>query len=116
MSYWGIHPEDSDFARTSLGVIVLHTKKKMLQDIEVVKSDSYPEQSILSCLICLRLIGKRFPKTLSVHFRKKDFEKAKNAFYSWYEEVKDRIPQKYREGLLEEAESEFQLFEEEIFG
>jgi len=114
MSYWGCSIEDSDFAATSIGVIIFQTKKKMLQDIDAVKADAHSEQSILACLACLRLIGKRFPKSLSVHFRKKDFNKAKEAFYLWYEQVESRIPEEYRSGLLKEAELEFQLFEEEI--
>ncbi len=115
MSYWGSHPEDSDFAFSAAGVAILRIKKKMLEDIEVVKEKSYPEQSIVSSLVCLRLLGERFPKSLSIHFGKKDLEKARVAFETWYQQMESQIPQKYRNGLLEGAEAEFQLFEERIF-
>jgi len=88
----------------------------MIEEIESVVEKSYPEQSILSSLTCLRILGKRFPQVLSVHFRKKDFEKSKAAFYEWYERSHSKISKKYRTALLESAESEFELFQKDIFG
>jgi hypothetical protein len=115
MSYWGSHAEESDFAFGAVGVAILRIKKKMLEDIEVVKEKSYPEQSILSSLVCLRLLGERFPNSLSVHFCKSDLEKVRTAFDAWYQQVESQIPKKYRVSLLETAKIEFQLFEERIF-
>ncbi len=115
MSYWGSGPEESDFAFGSVGVSILHIKEILFKDIEAVRGKSYPEQSIVASLVCLRLIGERFPKNLSVHFRKKDFEKARSAFHAWFQQVGEQIPERFKERLLEEAEAEFRLFGERIF-
>lgn len=115
MSYWASDPDGNDFAFDAIGVNIMFIKDRMLQDMKTVKAKQYPEQSIISSLICLRLIGERFPEALSVHFKKRDFEKSKTAFYEWFNEVESNIPKKYRISLLEEAEAEFQLFEERIF-
>lgn len=115
MSYWGDGPEDSDFAFAAVAVAILRIKKKMLEDFEIIQEKSYPEQSIVASLVCLRLLGEQFPKALSVHFRKKDFEKAKIMFEDWYQKCADKIPRKYRKTLLEKAQAEFDLFQKRIF-
>jgi hypothetical protein len=114
MSYWGYGPDENDFAFDSLGACIVSIKKRIFQDIANDPKRQYPEQSIIPLLVCLRMIGERFPKNLSVTFRKKHFEQAKEAFYAWYQNAYEKIPEQYRGKVLQEAESEFQLFEERI--
>ena len=76
---------------------------------------NYPEQSLLALLVVLRLLGERFPIQISNKFSPNDLQKAKAAFYEWYEMAEKKIPKKHREGLLKTAEEEFKLFEETIF-
>jgi hypothetical protein len=113
MSYWGTDIHDNDFAFDAVGVIVLLIKEKMLADIKAVKSANYPEQSIASSLACLRVIGERFPKCLSVHFRKRDFEAAQMEFYQWLES-EAKIPPDLKQGIRQSAEVEFRLFQERV--
>jgi hypothetical protein len=115
MAYWGSGADESDFAFDAVGAYIYLLKERMLNDIKVVRAKSYPEQSIVASLGCLRLIGERFPKNLGVHFGRADFDSARRAFEGWYEAVKDEIPPKYRAKVYEEAQVEFQLFEERIF-
>ncbi len=115
MSYWGSRPEECDFAFGAVGVAILRIKKKMFEDIEVVKRKAYPEQSILASLVCLRLLGEHFPKNLSVHFRRKDLEQVRAAFAAWFHQAEEEIPKQYRDRLLEQAEAEFRLFEQRFF-
>ena len=110
MSYWGDEPYQSDFASGSLGAVVFLTKKRLNTDIQAILKDAgHSEQSIVVLLELLRTIGERYPKGLSVHFRRKQFDEAKGAFYQWYEKCSRRIPAKHREGVLQSAEAEFQL-------
>jgi len=69
---------------------------------------------MIAALTCLRLIGEQFPKAFSVKFGRSDFEFVKDAFEKWYELVKDKLPAKYRDAILDEANIEFALFEERI--
>ena len=77
MAYWDNGPDGCDFAFGAIGVYVLFIKKRMMDDCKNVMNTSHTEQSIVASIVCLRLIGEQFPKSLSVHFRRKDFEKAK---------------------------------------
>jgi hypothetical protein len=114
MPYWGSKSEDSDFAFDSVGAIIFLIKERMMKDIETVLKKSYPEQGMIASLACLRLLGERFPKNLSVHFRKKDFAFVKSAFEQWYQAVESQMPSKYRDEILAEARNEFALFEDRI--
>lgn len=114
MSYWGSQLEECDFASGSIGANIYLIKNRLLKDLESDPSLEHEEQSILSNLVCLRLIGQNFPKALGVHFRKKDYFHAKESFYLWYENGGRKVPEKYREKLLKSAEDEFLLFEENI--
>jgi hypothetical protein len=62
----------------------------------------------------MRMLASQFPKCVNVHFRKKEFEKAKELFYKWYELVKEKLPSKYREAILANAEQEFELFMNQV--
>ena len=112
MAYWGSDADESDFAAGAVGVNILQIKRRMFEEIELVKKDQFSEQSIIAHLICLRLLGERFPKDLSVHFRRKHFEEAKRSFFEWLDIAK--VPDKFSDGLRSGAESEFRLFEERI--
>lgn len=114
MAYWGSGADDSDFAFDAVGVRICVLKEQMLNDIRVVREKAYPEQSIVASLICLRLLGERFPKSLRVHFGRKTFESARSAFEDWYEAVKEELPLAHRTSIYEEAQLEFKLFEERI--
>jgi len=114
MPYWGSGPIDNDYAFDAIGSYLYLIKERMFQDADNIIEKSYPEQSIIASLICLRLLASQFPKCVRVHFRKKEFEKAKDAFYKWYESVEKKIPLKFREAIKENAEREFLLFENQV--
>ena len=111
MSYWGAGPDGCDFAFDSVSVHILQLKRRVMQEIETVLTKPYPEQSMITGLICLRLIGERFPKSFGVVFQRTDFEHIKKSFEEWYAKVSDKIPAKRRAGILKEATKEFALFE-----
>lgn len=115
MSYWGYKAEDSDFAATAVGANIYMIKKRMLQDIANDPDREHSEQSILGHLLCLKLLGERFPKQLKVHFRKSDFLKAKESFYKWYENSSGKIPNEFRQKFFSEAEKEFREIEERFY-
>jgi hypothetical protein len=114
MSYWGSKPEESDFAAGSVGSFIYFLKEKLIKEIDTVLKKNYPEQGMIASLVCLRLLGERYPKNLRVHFGKKEFAFVKSSFEQWYAAVKPQLPPKHRDGILEEAEREFALFEERI--
>lgn len=114
MPYWGSNSTDNDFAFNAVGAYIVLIKERMFQDAEKVIAKSYPEQGIVASLECLRLLAAQFPKCVKVHFRRKEFDKAKEAFGRWYECVKDQLPQDYREDIRSSADSEFQLFEAQV--
>lgn len=115
MSYWGNDVDDCDYAFDAVGAIFFRIKDQMFKDSETVKAKCYPEQGILASLCCLRLLGERFPKNLSVHFGKKDLARARKAFDDWYVLVQDKLPGERSEAIKLSAEREFALFEERIF-
>jgi len=64
---------------------------------------------------CLRLIGVRFRKDLSVRFGKRDLARARQGFERWFELVKDKVPADRRDAIYASTEQEFLLFNEQIF-
>ena len=114
MPYWGSKPADNDYAFGAVGVYLLTIKKRMFEDMATVIEKAHPEQGILASLQCVRLLAAEFPKCVSVHFRKKELEKAKAGFAEWYEVARGKIPPKYQDAILLEAEKEFALFEEQV--
>lgn len=116
MSYWDNKVEGNDFAFDSVGVAILWIKERMFRDLESVISKGYPEQSLTAYMCCLRLLGVRFRNNLSVHFGKRDLERARQGFERWYELVSEKIPLDRREGVRALAEQEFLLFNQQIFG
>ena len=114
ISYWGSGSADNDYAFDAVGPYIFLIKERMFQDAEKVIEKSHPEQGIIASLECLRLLAGQFPKCVSVVFRRKEFEKAKEAFGRWYETVKDQLPRNYREAIRSNAEEEFQLFEAQV--
>lgn len=114
MPYWGPKPDENDFAFGSLGAIFYLIIERMNKDSATVLSKSYPEQSMIASLTCLRLLGEQFPKNLSVHLGKQGYEAVKSAFEEWYAKVRDKQPPKYRNAILVEAKKEFAHFEERI--
>ncbi len=114
MAYWGHMPDESDFAFDAIGAYIFLLKERMLKDIATVLEKTYPEQSMVASITCLRLIGERFPKALSVHFRKRDFAFVVRAFDEWLAKVGPQLPDKHRNAIVAEARAEFALFEERI--
>ena len=114
MSYQTSDVNGTDFAKGSIDLIIRNIIKKMDSDIKMSIEKEFPEQSILSSLVCLRLIGEKFPKNLSIYFGNLDFEELKSKFYKWYELVHKKIPAKFREEVKEVAEKEFDLFYDKI--
>ncbi|MEO0477156.1 MAG: hypothetical protein AAF085_14480 [Planctomycetota bacterium] len=114
MPYWGPKPLESDYAFDQTGACIAMIKKRLFDNMSNVIAKAYPEQSIIASLQCIRLLAEEFPKCVSVSFRKKHFAEARAGFEQWYELVKDKIPAKYRESVLEEANKEFALFEERV--
>ncbi len=114
MPYWGDDVDQCDFAFDSVGAVIYLIIERMNKDVDKVLEKSYPEQSMVAYLTCLRLIGERFPKNLSVHFRKKHLKDVKSAFENWYDKVSDKLPSHLRADILRKAQEEFALFEERI--
>ncbi len=114
MPYWGYRPDECDYAFGAVGAYICLIKERMLKDIKTVLDKSYPEQGMIASLTCLRLLGERFPKSLSVHFGKKDYEFVNSSFEEWYTRVSGALPPEYRDRILSEAKKEFALFEERI--
>ncbi|MGQ0799433.1 MAG: hypothetical protein ACT4NL_04880 [Pseudomarimonas sp.] len=86
----------------------------MFKDSETVIAKRYPEQGIVASLCCLRLLGERSPKNLSVHFTKRDLERARNALDRWFELVQDQLSPARLEAIRLGADREFALFDEMI--
>ncbi len=114
MPYWGGEPSDSDFAFDGVGAYIVLIKKRTFQSASTVIEKSYPEQSIIASLRCLRVLANEFPKCVRLHFRRKQFEEAKTAFETWYELVEDKLPAQYKESIRLEADREFELFDEQV--
>lgn len=114
MPYWGGKSDESDYASGAVGVYILFIKKRMMEDIQGVLNDSFSEQAMIVSLTCLRLLGQRFPKDLSVHFGKRDYAVVKERFEEWYKKVESKLPRKYKDEVFQEARKEFALWEETI--
>lgn len=111
MSYQGSNPYGSDYAKSAVGVSALFISDKLFASMEQVIAKPHPEQSIIVLLQCLRKLAEEFPNAVALHFHKPEFERAKAGFHEWYEKVEKKIPAKYRQGLREEAEAEFERWE-----
>jgi hypothetical protein len=114
MAYWGPKPDENDYAFGGIGAIIYLIKDRMQKEIAGILDEAYPEQGMIASLICLRLLGERFPKNIGIHFRRKDFEFVVNAFDEWVAKVGPRLPAEHRVQIIAEAKSEFALFEERI--
>ena len=114
MPYWGNGPDESDYAFDAVGAYVFLIKERMFRDAETVINKSYPEQGIVASLACLRLLAVQFDKCVDTHFGRKDFEKARDAFDRWYESVEHTLPKTRRAAIRATANSEFQLFEDQV--
>ena len=114
MAYWGSKPIDSDFATGAIGAYIYLLKERLQKDTETVLKKCHPEQSIVASLTCLRLLSEQFPKNVRVHFGRKDYLQSKEAFEQWYDAVRTKLPAKYRDEILDEANKEFALFEERV--
>jgi len=114
MSYQGSTPYGSDFAKSAVGVTALFTTRKLFTEMDQVIEKPHSEQSILVYLQCLRKLAEDFPEAVNIHFGRKKFEKAKSGFYEWFAKAEKKIPAKYRKGLMEEAEAEFLLWQDEV--
>lgn len=115
MPYWSAEPTGCDYAFGAVGVYILLIKERMFTDAENVISKSFPEQSIVASLNCLRLLGVPHRKNLLVHFGKRDFARARDMFYEWYEAVESKLPREYRDEIAAAAEREFALWTDEGF-
>ena len=114
MSYWGDDVDDCDYAFDAVGANISWIKDRLFKDSETVIAKAHPEQGILASLCCLRVLGERFPKNLSVHFGRRDLERARKAFDRWAEVVQDRLPAARLESIKLAADREFALFEERV--
>jgi hypothetical protein len=114
MGYWGDDVDDCDYAFDAVGAVFFRISDRMFKDAETVIAKRYPEQAITASLCCLRLLGERFPRNLSVHFGKRELERARKAFDQWQEAVKDQLPPERHEAIKLAADREFLLFEERI--
>jgi hypothetical protein len=115
MSYWGSGIEDSDYAFTTIGATISWIKDRLMKGAETVVSREHPEQGVLALVCCLRLLGERFPKNLSVHFGSQDLEDVRSSFNRWAEVARAKVAPHLLEALRAAAEQEFRLFEERIF-
>ncbi len=116
MSYWGSDLDECDYAFDALGASISWIRARMFKDAENVIAKRYPEQAILASVCCLRLLGERFPKNLSVSFGKRDLARTRQLFDQWHDLVKDQLPAERWNALRESADREFALFEERILG
>ena len=114
MAYWGDAADESDFAFDAIGAYILLLKQRMFQDIATVLDKAHPEQTMVASLTCLRLLGERFPRALSVHFRERDFAFVTRSFDEWLDKAGPQLSAKRRTALADEAKAEFALFEERI--
>lgn len=114
MSYWGDDIDECDYAFDAIGAVIFRIKDRMFKDGETVTAKRYPEQGILASLCCLRLLGERFPKSLGVHFGKRDLERARKAFEQWFVLVQTELSPHRVAALRLAADREFELFEERI--
>ncbi len=114
MPYWGNRVDECDYAFDAVSAYIFLIKERMLNDMSTVIEKSYPEQGITASLACLRQIGELFPKCLSVHFRKKDFDQVRDGFEQWYSLVGEKLPSERKVAILKEARKEFDLFDERI--
>jgi hypothetical protein len=60
-------------------------------------------------------LGERFPKSLSVHFGRREFDRARKKFDDWYTLVHGDLPVERSRVVKLSAEREFELFEQRIF-
>lgn len=114
MPYWGPTPDENDFAFDSVGACIHLIKGQLMKDIATVLDKTYPEQSMVALLRCLRVIGEQSPKNFGVSFGRKDFVLVVKAFDEWVAKVGTRLPTKHREAIVAEARAEFALFDERI--
>lgn len=114
MSYWGDGVDECDYAFGSIGATISWIKDRMLSGASTVINKGHPEQGILASLSCLRILGERYPKNLSVHFGRRDLMRTRQLFDQWHELVKGQLPAERWDALRALADREFALFEERI--
>jgi hypothetical protein len=103
---WGSGPFDNDWAFSEFGVVVMIIAERV--DAEVSELRDKPlqaDQGVVAMVCCLRALGKvcRVDSALDPA-RVKGWQKE---FFAWYEEVKKKLPAKYRDEIKTVAEKEF---------
>jgi hypothetical protein len=89
---------------------------RFFEDMEGTLDDEYKEQCIIAGLKMIRLLAKEFPKSVTLAFKRQDFERAKEGFEKWYALCGKKVPTKYRDDFIKEARAELELFESEVYG
>ncbi len=113
MPDWTGEVDGCDYAFSGVGATFYKLKDQMFKDIEGVREDKFNEQTILVHFSMIRLLAKRFRKSYSVHFSRKDIEKAKDEFWDWFD--RSKIPTKYKDELKKSAKQDFERIQKEIY-
>lgn len=114
MAYWGSGAASCDYAFDQISVYVFQIKQRMFEDMENVLQKSYPEQSIVASVKCLRLLWEGFPKCVRLHFGRRDLERCGQSFELWCTTLAARLPAEHRAAIRSEAMLEFSLFRETV--
>ena len=77
------------------------------REASTILQKNFPEQSILILLEVLQILDRRFPKSVRLHFRKKQYRGLKAKFLEWQSSCAEQIPDLYRNELAERAEKLF---------
>ena len=77
------------------------------REASTVLQKNYPEQSILVFLEVLQILDRRFPRSVRLHFRKKQYRGLKDKFFEWQSACAEQIPDSYRNELVVRAEKLF---------
>ena len=105
---YGTGPFDNDWAFTEFGVVVLTIADRV--DAEVSELRTKPlqaDQAVVAMVCSLRALGKVCPKGMSASLTPDRVKHWQKEFFAWYDEVKRKLPAKYREQIKADAEKEF---------
>lgn len=105
---YGAGPFDNDWAFTEFGVVVLTIADRV--DAEVSELRTKPlqaDQAVVAMICSLQALGKVCPKGMSASLTPDRVKHWQKEFFAWYDEVKRKIPAKYREQIKADAEKEF---------
>ena len=101
----------NDVARGEIGQIFLNLMDRLVTRIKECTELKSPEQSFLAVLNIISFMMENYRLECSANLQRRKYKEIKQLFWNWFETVETKIPKKFRQGIVDSANEQFQRFE-----